>query len=96
MQLNPTLFWDADYTKINWEASYQWVICRVLDRSTLEDWQKIKMYYGIEKIIAATTTTNYILKKSVYFLSAIYNISLTNFKCYNLMQSQPEHWIYCA
>ncbi|MDO9000253.1 MAG: hypothetical protein Q7W45_10855 [Bacteroidota bacterium] len=96
MQLNPTLFWDVDYNKIHWDNNYQWVICRVLDRGTLEDWQQIKAYYGLEKIISATKATNYISKKSVYFLSAIYNIPLTDFKCYNLMQSQPEHWIYCA
>ncbi len=96
MKLNPTLFWDTDYTTINWEENFQWVICRVMDRGDLKDWQEIKAYYGVEKIIEAVKTTAYISKKSLYFISAIYDIPLTEFKCYNLMQSQPEHWIYCA
>jgi hypothetical protein len=96
MELSPTLFWDCDYAKIDFEKNYQLVISRVLDRGTLEEWNQIKAKYGISKILYVAQNINYLSKKSVYFLSTVYDVPLTSFKCYNLMQSQPEHWIYSA
>ena len=96
MNLPRSLFWDTNYDTIDWEKNSQYVICRVLDRGSMEDWRAIKAYYGIEKIIQAAKETRYLSKKSVYFISAIYEVPLEEFRCYRLMESQPEQWIYCA
>ena len=34
------LFWDFDYEKINWQASYRTIIERVVERGAQEDWQE--------------------------------------------------------
>lgn len=94
MKLARELFWDTDYTTIDWDKNSQWVICRVLDRGGLEDWHEIKRYYGIDRILEAAKTARYLSKKTIYFLSAIFEIPLTEFRCYNLMQSRQEQWIY--
>lgn len=94
MNLSKEIFWDVDYSKIDYEKSADWVICRVLDRGSLKDWFQIKENYGIEKILLTAQNARYLSKKTVYFLSAIYNVPLTNFRCYNLMQFQQEQWIY--
>jgi uncharacterized protein DUF6922 len=46
------LFWDFDYEKINWQASYRTIIERVVERGNPEDWQELIHFYGKEKIIA--------------------------------------------
>lgn len=94
MTLSKEIFWDVDYSKIDYEKSADWVICRVLDRGSLKDWFQIKEKYGIDKILLVAQHATYLSKKTIYFLSAIYNIPLTHFKCYNLMQFQQEQWIY--
>lgn len=94
MNLSREIFWDVNYDTIDWEKNYQWVICRVLDRGSLNDWREIKKHYGNSKMIEAAQNARYLSKKTVYTISAIFNIPLTQFRCYNLMQSQPEQWIY--
>ena len=94
MKLARELFWDTDFDTIDWDKNYQWVICRVLDRGGLNDWHEMKRYYGIERILEAAKTARYLSKKTVHFLSNAFEIPLTDFRCYNLMQSQPEQWIY--
>ncbi len=94
MQLSKEIFWDVDYSKLDFESKASWVICRVLDRGSLKDWFQIKENYGIEKILSVAQDAKYLSKKTIYFLSAIYNIPLTQFRCYNLMRFQQEQWIY--
>jgi hypothetical protein len=94
MNLSKEIFWDVDFQTIDYVKNQDWVICRVLDRGTLKDWFQIKEHYGINKILSVAQDAKYLSKKTIYFLSAIYNIPLTHFRCYNLMQFQQEQWIY--
>lgn len=94
MRFSRTIFWDVDPDTIDFEKNYQWVVCRVLDRGTLEDWHELKRNYGVKRIIEAATKARYLSKKTVYWLHEIFNIPLTDFRCYNLMQSSQEPWIY--
>jgi hypothetical protein len=94
MKLSREIFWDVNYDTIDWEKNYQWVICRVLDRGSLQDWKEVKRHYGTQKMLEAAKQARYLSKKTVYTLSAIFNIPLAEFRCYTLMQSQPEQWIY--
>ena len=50
IDLSKEIFWDVDYTKLDYDKSANWVICRVLDRGSLNDWKEMKVHYGIEKI----------------------------------------------
>lgn len=94
MTLSKEIFWDVDYNSINYDLNADWVICRVLDRGSLKDWFQIKNHYSIEKILLVAKEAKYLSKKTIYFLSAIYTIPLTQFRCYNSMQFQQERWIY--
>ncbi len=94
MNLPPQLFWDTDYEKIDWDKKSEYVISRVLDRGSLKDWFEIKRYYGIEKIVDVVKNARYLSKKTVYFMSNVFDIPLEEIRCYKLMQSQPEQWIF--
>ena len=94
MKLSREIFWDTNYDTIDWDKSWQWIICRVLDRGGIKDWHQIKKYYGNEKIIESAKNARYLSKKTVHFISNLFDIPLNEFRCYRLMQSHPEHWIY--
>jgi hypothetical protein len=94
INFNKELFWDVHYDTLDWKKNHQWVICRVIDRGGLNDWKELNKLYGSDMILIAAKNANYLSKKTVYFISAIFNVPLNEFKCYTLMQSQPEHWIY--
>ena len=50
-QFSPHLFWDVRKEDINLDAHAQYVIQRVLEYGLLGDWNLIKSYYGLPKIV---------------------------------------------
>lgn len=94
IKLNPHLFWDCDYSKIDFEKNYGFVVERVLERGSLDDWFAIKKYYGMEKIKQAVLNARYLSQKALAFCSTIFDIPKEKFRCYKLMSSSPERWIY--
>jgi hypothetical protein len=94
IKLNPLLFWDCDYTKIDFEKNYGFVVERVLERGSFDDWFAIKKYYGIEKIKQAALNARYLSRKVLAFCSTIFDTPQEEFRCYKLMSSSPERWIF--
>ncbi len=93
MDLSTHLFWDVDYNAIDWDKHRVFVILRVLSRGSIEDWKEIKAYYGLEKIEKALLQARYLDKRTLNFSSYYFNIPKEKFRCYNIMQSSPKHWI---
>ena len=50
-QFSPHLFWDVRKEDIDLDAHAQYVIQRVLEYGLLGDWNLIKSYYGLPKIV---------------------------------------------
>jgi hypothetical protein len=42
-------FWDFDYERIDWQASYKTVIARITERGKREQWQELVRFYGQQK-----------------------------------------------
>ncbi len=40
--ISKELFWDVNYSTIQWDKNYQWIICRVLEYGGIEDWFAMK------------------------------------------------------
>lgn len=91
-KLNKSTFWDTDYNSIDWEKHADYVICRVLERGSLNEWFEIKKYYGVDKIISAATNVRYLEKKSMFFISNIFNVPINKFRCYNDQQLSQGLW----
>ena len=55
------IFWDTDFDSIDWAASKESVISRVLERGTEEEIAEIARYYGmnIESIDKYSTKSTY-------------------------------------
>jgi len=94
MELRKSLFWDTDYDKLDWDKHISYVVSRVLQRGTLEDFRNIVAYYGKEKLREVIKNIRYLDKKPMYFSSIYFEIPLTEIRCYNIRQSRKLHWDY--
>ena len=81
IRLNKQLFWDTDFSQLDFEKNADFIIGRVLLFGDVKDYQAIKKYYGIEKIKKAAVESRNLNKKSLYFWSNIFNLPLDLFRC---------------
>ncbi|MEI6823656.1 MAG: hypothetical protein WCL51_17125 [Bacteroidota bacterium] len=94
IKLNPVLFWDIEFSEIDYEKNARQVIERVLTRGSLNDWFEIKSYYGIERIKTEIIKIRSLDKLTLNFCSKYFNIPLEQFLCYNTPQSYQQLWNY--
>ena len=92
MNLSRVIFWDTDYDKIDWEKKARFVIERVVTRGNWSDWLAIQEFYGIDRIRNEMLRTRYLDKKTLNFLSKLFDVSKEQFRCYTLQQLNPGHW----
>jgi len=91
---NKRIFWDTDFEAIDYDKSYRSVITRVFERGDVEDIRQCRRYYGDEKIKETLTTVKWLPKHSVYLAAAVLENELTDYRCYMIAQSNPQHWFY--
>lgn len=59
---------------------------------TIEDWLAIKSFYGLERIKNEMLQERHLDKKTLSFLSCIFDIPKEKFRCYTEHLSSPPHW----
>ena len=87
-------FWDLDYEKIDWQASYKTVIARIIERGKEQQWQELVRFYGLQKVVDT-------LKNEIVFLPdysieeacTYFPIKKEEMLCYTKKQSRPAHWL---
>lgn len=94
IHLTKSLFWDTDPETIDYQKHASYIIERVLSRGTLDDFKTIIQLYGIPKIKRVIKNIRYLDDRVLHFCSAYFNLTLTDFKCYNTKQLSPSHWNY--
>lgn len=94
MNLTAVIFWDTDYSKIDWEEKAQFIITRVIEYGTANDWKEVKQFYGYEKIKQAMLRERDLSDRSLSFLSCVLSVPKEDFRCYKNKQSRQLHWSY--
>lgn len=90
----PMFFWEFRYDQIDWQASCNTVIQRILERGFKKEWEELVRYYGRPQIAQA-------LKEKIGFLpdeiidevSLVFNLPKENMLCYKRKQLLPNHWL---
>jgi len=90
--LSKHLFWDVDSSDIDLNKHKKFIIRKVLQYGTFNDWKIILKFYGKDTIISIAKLIKDLDKKTISFLSVISGISKTEFLCYTTEQSIPKHW----
>ena len=92
--LSPHIFWDVDVQSIDVEKNGVFVLQRVLQYGILKDWLLLKSVMGAENIKALAVQLPTLDDVSISFLSNLYKIDKSEFKCYKNKQSNQNYWSY--
>ena len=93
-QLNKAYFWDVDIAQIDNEKSKRLIIERVINYGNLYEIKLIIDFYGIKEISSILCKLNYIDPKTLNFISLLFHVPKTKFKCYTRKQLTNQPWNY--
>jgi hypothetical protein len=91
---NKRIFWDINPDILNYNDKAGFVIQRVFERGDVEDIRTCRRYYGDNKIKNVLTQSKWLPLSTIYLACALFENELTDYKCYNIAQSNPGHWNY--
>ena len=94
MTLPSFLFWDVDMESIDKKKNARFIIRRVIQRGSLQDWIKIKDFYGLNFIRSEILLMRELDSKTLCFFSTYFEIPKKNFRCFSIQQSIPKHFAY--
>lgn len=80
--LSSSLFWDVNPEEIDDEANKRFIIQRVLERGTRNDWLLTKNRYTLDVIIQEAMQMRSLDPKALSYISCIGNIPKERFRCY--------------
>lgn len=89
---SPHLFWDVDLTKFDLDKHKIFLVERVLQYGKLEDWTNLKNLYGRGKIKEISLEIRSLDAVTLSFISTIFNIDKTEFRCYKHRQLVQNYW----
>lgn len=92
--LSPHLFWDVDTAKLDFEKSKSQIIYKVVEFGLINDWNIIKNVYGLETIKNVSLQFRSLDVVTLSFLSNLFQIEKSNFRCYIPTQSNQNCWNY--
>lgn len=93
-QLNKAYFWDTDPNQLDESLSKRLIIERVINFGNLLEIKTIKEFYGIKEIKSTLCNLSYIDPKTLNFISLLFHIPKTKFKCYIRKQLISQPWSY--
>jgi hypothetical protein len=93
-QLNQAYFWDVDIHQIDEEKSKRLIIERVINYGNLQEIKVLIGFYGKKEIIFTLCNLNYIDPKTLSFVSVLFHVPKTKFKCYTRSQLTNQPWNY--
>ncbi|NIG56755.1 hypothetical protein F3J22_24965 [Chitinophaga sp. Cy-1792] len=91
-QINTSLFWEYDKSRLDFMSMRNVVVQRVIERGWPNDWYAMLNLYGIEDVVETIKGLSYLNEKDMNFVSHQFNIPLSDLKCYGKKQSGNLHW----
>ncbi|GHV95647.1 hypothetical protein AGMMS50293_19670 [Spirochaetia bacterium] len=86
--LSPYLFWDCNINMLDPDIDKKLILERVFTRGTENDEKKVFAYYGNESIKNTILDIKYFDKKTLNYLSIVFDISKEEFRCYKQSLSE--------
>jgi hypothetical protein len=82
VQLSQYLFWDYNVNMLNPDCDKKLIIERVFTRGTEMDEKILFSYYGKDAIQDCVLNIKYFDKKTLNYLSIVFDIAKEKFECY--------------
>lgn len=90
-KFSKNLFWDVRCEDINIIRHAPYIVQRVLEYGTIEDWDLLKSLFGLSKIVDIATRLRSLDDRALSYLSIISKTPKESFRCYISKQSVPQH-----
>ena len=91
-EVRPSLLWEYDLEKFDWQQMRNEVVQRVLERGRMDDFYAILNLYGVEGVKEALREIPYMNDKDMNFVCVAFDLRKEELKCYTKKQSMPLHW----
>lgn len=89
---SPHLFWDVDLYGFDFDKHKTHLINKVLEYGMIKDWNLLKEVYGLETIKEVSLNLRSLDAVTLSYLSALFKIDKTEFRCYKHRQLYPTYW----
>ena len=93
-KLSKYLFWDVDINKLDPNADIKLILERVFSRGTENDEKMVFNYYGKNQIEKTVLDLKNLDKKTLNYLSIVFNIQKEKFICYRNSLSTESFGIF--
>jgi hypothetical protein len=94
LELRPALFWGVNVADIDLEKHRASVIERITTRGRFDEFKAMVRFYGRECVKNTLLNVRYLDKRTLSYCSLIFDVPITEFRCYKLALLNPEHWNY--
>ena len=92
--LTPSLFWDVNRDEVDDEKHRRFIMQRVLERGTIDDWRLTKKHYSLPLIVAEAQQMRSLEPRALAFIACLGRVDESSFRCSALKQSHQKHWFY--
>jgi hypothetical protein len=95
--LNPrdfskNLFWDVDPATLDFGRHRKYLVARVLEHGSLDDWRLLLRHLPLPSVIATAQALRTLDAKALAFLSALGNVPRSSFRCCTSKPSMLAPW----
>jgi hypothetical protein len=94
LKLSGHLFWDCNVNLLDPTDDRNIILERVFSRGTEKDEREVINYYGTNFIKSAIVDIKYLDKKTLNYLSIVFDIPKEKFKCYTYSLSENPYGIF--
>jgi len=88
IEFRESLFWDVNIKNIDANKHKRFIIGRILQRGSFEDFLNLLDYYGEDEIKKEVVNIRYLDKKTLRFCSFYFGIPKKQFRSYNIRRNE--------
>lgn len=89
-----SLLWEYDMSNFDWFKYRQIVVQRVIERGNRDDFYAALNLYGMDSFKEAIKNIPSMHAKDASFVHQVFQIPLSELKCYTQKQQHPKHSFY--
>jgi hypothetical protein len=91
-QLSKKAFWDTNMESIDYSKHARFVVEKVVERGTHEDFINLLNFYGFEEVKQLVLRASWLSDVSINYCCTLFGVEPTDFKCYEKKQLNQQHW----
>lgn len=90
--LTKQAFWDVDMNNIDYTFNARFVVEKVIEKGTENDFLNLVKFYGFNRVKELALQALWLSDMSINFCCKLFKVNPTDFKCYEKKQLNQQHW----